>query len=262
MTLSAVAEQTKISQPLLEGLERDEVTRWPTGIFRRAFVRAYAEAIGLQPDDVVREFMMLYPDPTEVVSIGDTLATVASTKRRPPTRLAQIAGAATESVLGFLRRIVGVEAATEEAAPAPALPRAPVPEMFSETEEASRLLETAGLILWSWMPDVKALVPAMSAGYSSRVLAQLPNVSRDADNATAAAFRSEKTCAVPSVDGGAGALAVPVMRGGRCAGVLTVELQDGAEHRASVRAAAAMIATQLGRLMETGAEASRTLRSA
>ena len=65
VTLSAIAERTKIHQPLLEELERDEVSHWPSGIFRRAFIRAYAEAIGLQPDDVVREFLTVYPDPVE-----------------------------------------------------------------------------------------------------------------------------------------------------------------------------------------------------
>ena len=43
--LSAIAEQTKIKLSLLEGLERDDVSRWPSGIFRRAFIRAYAHAI-------------------------------------------------------------------------------------------------------------------------------------------------------------------------------------------------------------------------
>src|SRR3954469_15030270 len=65
VTLSSIAERTKIDQPLLDELERDEVSHWPSGIFRRAFIRAYAEAIGLQPDDVVREFLAVYPDPVE-----------------------------------------------------------------------------------------------------------------------------------------------------------------------------------------------------
>src|SRR6187397_3177339 len=40
--LAAIAEQTKIKLSLLEGLERDDVSRWPTGIFRRSYFRAYA----------------------------------------------------------------------------------------------------------------------------------------------------------------------------------------------------------------------------
>jgi cytoskeletal protein RodZ len=65
ITLKAVADDTKISRSLLEALERDDVSRWPTGIFRRAFVRSYAEAIGLNADEVVREFAERFPDPNE-----------------------------------------------------------------------------------------------------------------------------------------------------------------------------------------------------
>src|SRR5262245_32139183 len=65
VALASIAEQTKISISLLEGLERDDLLRWPAGIFRRAFVRAYAHAIGLDPDAVVREFLELHPDPLE-----------------------------------------------------------------------------------------------------------------------------------------------------------------------------------------------------
>ena len=42
------------------------MSRWPSGIFRRAFIRAYAEAIGLDADAVSKEFMERYPDPAEV----------------------------------------------------------------------------------------------------------------------------------------------------------------------------------------------------
>jgi hypothetical protein len=56
LTLKAISESTKVSLPLLEGLEADDISRWPGGIFRRAFVRSYAEAVGLDPDAVFRRF--------------------------------------------------------------------------------------------------------------------------------------------------------------------------------------------------------------
>jgi transcriptional regulator with XRE-family HTH domain len=68
IALATIADQTKIKLSLLESLERDDVSRWPTGLFRRAFIRAYAHAIGLEPDRVVREFLELFPDPTEAVT--------------------------------------------------------------------------------------------------------------------------------------------------------------------------------------------------
>lgn len=56
IALEAVAESTKIGPALLAGLERGDLSRWPSGIYRRAFIRAYAEAIGLVPDETVVRF--------------------------------------------------------------------------------------------------------------------------------------------------------------------------------------------------------------
>jgi hypothetical protein len=86
--LAAIAEQTKIKLSLLEGLERDDVSRWPTGIFRRSYFRAYASAIGLEPDRVLRQFQALYPDPHTEDDVTDVLAQARQVgPRRPPTRL-------------------------------------------------------------------------------------------------------------------------------------------------------------------------------
>jgi transcriptional regulator with XRE-family HTH domain len=63
ITLESIAANTKIGISLLKALERDDVSRWPSGIFRRSFVRAYAEAIGLDGDEVVRDFLDQHPDP-------------------------------------------------------------------------------------------------------------------------------------------------------------------------------------------------------
>ena len=56
IALRAISEETKVSVSLLEGLEADDLSRWPGGIFRRAFVRGYATSVGLDPDEVIRRF--------------------------------------------------------------------------------------------------------------------------------------------------------------------------------------------------------------
>jgi cytoskeletal protein RodZ len=55
-TLREVATRTKISVAALEALERNDFSRLPGGIFGRAFVRAYALEIGLDPEATVLEF--------------------------------------------------------------------------------------------------------------------------------------------------------------------------------------------------------------
>jgi transcriptional regulator with XRE-family HTH domain len=61
ISLDTIASVTKVGIELWEGLERNDFSRWPTGIFARAFVRDYALAVGLDPDEVIDEFCRLFP---------------------------------------------------------------------------------------------------------------------------------------------------------------------------------------------------------
>jgi cytoskeletal protein RodZ len=61
VSLRDIAERTKISVRTLEALERDEVAQLPGGIFSRSIVRAYAEAIGSDPEGAVRDFVSRFP---------------------------------------------------------------------------------------------------------------------------------------------------------------------------------------------------------
>ena len=62
ITLEAVADSTKISRALLGSLEKGDASQWPKGIYRRAFVREYANAVGLPADSLVNEFLRLFPE--------------------------------------------------------------------------------------------------------------------------------------------------------------------------------------------------------
>jgi transcriptional regulator with XRE-family HTH domain len=75
LALRTISESTKVSVPLLEGLESDDISRWPGGIFRRAFVRAYAESVGLDPDAVFRRFEQQYKPPAPE-GVGEGLGPV------------------------------------------------------------------------------------------------------------------------------------------------------------------------------------------
>lgn len=342
IALITIAEQTKIKLSLLEALERDDVSQWPSGIFRRAFIRAYAHAIGLNPDVVVREFLEVYPEPPEVVATATAIALWADGARvntGPPTRLRYIVGSAISS-LSRLRRSPAVEdlvvadgapinvpAPAEPDLPAashsspepgrvertnevgadcarvnepasfqPDLPAVPHPstdpgraggtnegvadctpatdpassepdflaaahlctefgrventnEVQPLLQEAARILDAIGLIIWVWDGLAAELRPALAHGYSDKVLAQLPTVTRDADNATAAAFRSAQTCTIKGSDHSSGALVVPLLTPAGCAGVLAIELQHGSEQTRSVRAVATIFAAQLAQLI-------------
>lgn len=331
IALSTIAEQTKIKLSLLEALERDDVSQWPSGIFRRAFIRAYAHAIGLNPDVVVREFLEVHPEPAEVaVEAIAAKSDEGRTNSGPPTRLRYIMGSAIGS-LARLRRTtpaddhmagpepVRVQRATalvtripQEDAPRDAvasddvmalLPQrvqeepetapSPEPDAANETttaagaeppssnerlafqpdlaivarlctelgridnaedlqqllRDAARVLDATGLIVWLWDGIASELRPALAHGYSDRVLAQLPPVTADADNATAAAFRSAQACAINGSERAAGALAVPLLTPSGCGGVLAIELQHGNEQESAVRSVATIFAAMLAQLI-------------
>jgi len=61
ISLETIADVTKVGVDLWDGLERNDFSRWPTGIFARAFIRDYARAVGLDSDEVVDEFCRLFP---------------------------------------------------------------------------------------------------------------------------------------------------------------------------------------------------------
>ena len=88
LLLRTISESTKVSLPLLEGLESDDISRWPGGIFRRAFVRSYAEAVGLDPDDVFRRFERQYKPP-----VPDAAAVDAAHPPAEIVALAHVTGA-------------------------------------------------------------------------------------------------------------------------------------------------------------------------
>ena len=56
MSIDEIVSGTNVSAALWEGLERNDLSRWPTGIYARAYVRSYAKYIGVDPESTVDEF--------------------------------------------------------------------------------------------------------------------------------------------------------------------------------------------------------------
>jgi transcriptional regulator with XRE-family HTH domain len=409
--LVAICEQTKIKLSLLEALERDDVSEWPSGIFRRGYVRTYAQFIGLDPDVIVREFLESHPDPGDVFVMTAATAAAAeeahtrnaaasvrfrtivdsalgslSKLRRPagiPPSTAAVGAApvdepvvaqAPEPVPGpphFEQRIEQGNVAVRPAAEIPAAPlfdvasyadtsralvdgtpapeatpasadrmtltgaaparadstptaddlgperAAPPPmpdtatlhdagtkeaestradqpsageiaiqlqtahdstletvarlctelgrvvdqnEVQQLLQDAARIMNATGLIVWLSNEIGDGLRPALAHGYSDNVLAHLPTVKRDDDNATAAAFRTGVSCEVAAAAATSAAIVVPLLMPEACAGVLAVELQPGMQPTKPLRAIAVLLAAALMQLVnrsEAGYERTR-----
>lgn len=65
LSLAAIADRSKVNEGLYAALERADVSRWPTGIYRRSFFREYALALGLPVDATLSEFTQLFPEDGE-----------------------------------------------------------------------------------------------------------------------------------------------------------------------------------------------------
>jgi len=61
ISIETIAAVTKVGADLWLGLERNDFSKWPSGIFARAFIRDYAKAIGIDADELVDEFCRLFP---------------------------------------------------------------------------------------------------------------------------------------------------------------------------------------------------------
>jgi len=69
ISLKELAHRTKISVSLLAGMERGDCSRWPGGIYSRAWVREYASVIGLDAEQIAARFtscfaQIAFPDGT------------------------------------------------------------------------------------------------------------------------------------------------------------------------------------------------------
>src|SRR5262245_59469038 len=57
LSLRQISTRTRISVMSLEAVERSDLTRLPGGIFTRAFIRSYAQEVGLDPDRTIQDFI-------------------------------------------------------------------------------------------------------------------------------------------------------------------------------------------------------------
>lgn len=62
VALEEIAAATKVARSLLKGLEENDLSRWPQGIYRRAYLRDYLRAVDLPEQPIVAEFVRLFPD--------------------------------------------------------------------------------------------------------------------------------------------------------------------------------------------------------
>jgi cytoskeletal protein RodZ len=83
VTLEQIAASTKVAASLFAGLEKGDCSRWPGGMYNRSFIRGYASAVRLDPDDIAAEFAECYNAPAEA-STSPTSPTAARPRTSVP----------------------------------------------------------------------------------------------------------------------------------------------------------------------------------
>jgi CHASE3 domain sensor protein len=116
-------------------------------------------------------------------------------------------------------------------------------------ERAATLLNASGLVIWIADPDGRELAPVIAHGYPQHLVTRLGTIPRDAENATAAAFRTGLMQTVKADAVSRGAIAAPLLSPSGPLGVMAAELLQDGERREATRAAVTIVAAQLSTLM-------------
>lgn len=93
LSLSDIASRTKISPPSLMAMERNDFARLPGGVFRRAYVRLFADEVGLDAEALVREYRARYePDDLPIALVPARPEVTAWTRGWPAVAVVAVAG--------------------------------------------------------------------------------------------------------------------------------------------------------------------------
>jgi hypothetical protein len=79
--IEEIATNLRIRPELLARLEKNDLKGWPRGLHSRAWIRAYAEAVDLDPTETVDEFCRLFPQGDR--RAGRTIQEIASIVASP-----------------------------------------------------------------------------------------------------------------------------------------------------------------------------------
>ena len=195
---------------------------------------------------VVGLLTLAKPTPLRSAAIGEPTQTQPSvpeapveahdsgTEPRPPPDLTVIAGLCTD-----LSRVTSPSA---------------LPDLLGRT---AQILDASGVILW--ISAGEQLFPVRGHGYAPDVLARMAPISRDDDNAAAAAWRTGQLTVVQSTAlSENGAIVAPLLGLDGCVGVLAAEVRHGVESHPATHALATVVAAQLASVVPAWPAASST----
>jgi cytoskeleton protein RodZ len=176
ISLRQIATSTKISTVALESLERGDLSKLPGGIFSRAFVRAYAIEVGLDPDDVVAQFLVELGVHESQADKGEVHPEVTADDRAFLEQQRRAAMGLRIAIVVFVVLVIVAVMAWRVTNGATTEGNAPAPEQTPAVSDSAQTPEsTVGGGLASDSPDVTTTTgEAPSAGGPAALSEQVP----------------------------------------------------------------------------------------
>ncbi len=189
----------------------------------------------------------------------------ATTSARPAARAGAAPAVKAPATAASSTKPAAVEAPAPAPAPALAAPTVDLPGVASLCSDLARVVDTQalpsllaraaavldapGIVLWIADPDGRELSAVVTHGYPQQLVSRLGTIGRDAENATASAFRTALLQTVKADAVSNGAIAAPLVTPAGCVGVMAAEVRQAGEEDAGKLAIAAIVAAQLATLV-------------
>jgi hypothetical protein len=116
-------------------------------------------------------------------------------------------------------------------------------------ERTAGALDASGVMLWVADPDGRELTAIAAHGYPKNMLSRIGTIKKEAENVTAAAFRTGMLQVVTADADSPGAIAVPLVNPSGCMGVMSAEVLRDGERQPARLAVATIVAAQLATLV-------------
>jgi cytoskeletal protein RodZ len=145
-SLKEIADATKISIHQLRALERGDLDRLPAGIYRRAIVRQYAEAVGLNVDETLRELEGVSTETDIVIQKPEAVAHNRGNAGSSPFTTALWSSAAALCAVGVVAAVATSWYRADTAPPAaPAVTAASAPTPEAESPAIALVAATGAV---------------------------------------------------------------------------------------------------------------------
>ena len=138
LTIDDVARATKIKKDLLEALEEDEYEKLPAPTYVRGFLKIYASYLGLDPGEIVGEYLKDHPGDSEQVLVLDVEGQVKERGDRRAIGYAVVGGIAILVLLVAAFAIRGLKRSSRKV-PLP-------PPQMEILEPSTVVIDEAGLL--------------------------------------------------------------------------------------------------------------------